>query len=716
MAHFRFIAILVVIEFLLGCQPANQNKSWNFKDPGKADADYEEFQYAQLSTLNLLNNSYTQTDTLTNEVGVSQEIAKDLIGHRDGPDGISDTGDDELFQSLNELEELVDEASLQKIVDYAANGGYGDMEKLQVEINIPTGEGLWCHEHRPAGHQDRVDFSITVSTRIATRFAKVFYKKVLDNQEELSKWKLIGDYVPADGKISFIVRWDDWRLVENGPLTIKVIAATAEGLKRCDSVTLDVSCEDSFPEINVLQPTTNNAQAVVDPIDVRIEVSNKRDQQIPLIASCNYGVQDKVVAYLGDGFNEFSLIPSEIFDASSIEDDFPRCFLKVTYKSHIFEEQKSTYVGCYYFQRAKQKLEVEAPKAVIYDEDYIWSMRDKLRIDRIPKDNFNQVKTINTIGDHFSMASTDERVYVCCQSGLLTLDKDSGEEVHENSDFDAKSCNVLVAPDGNPIVVYGGIDNDGWYIIAYEEEGRVIRWKDFAPFDDVARNRSVMWQDELVLAPSDDGPSNKPKLSFFNYKTGLYRSLELDVQTGNMGGFNAVYENGDVLLVVARYQTSYDGPNEAEGYLMMIERDGRVVWEGGRGFGGVPSFWLVERILSGNDGTLCITYNLNHTDRLTQIFGEEGAILYETTGEVVAYRNGKLLYKRYPGFWGMMFTLKDISGGIEEVFWHYYFKGEFVDHVDEIASEIDAQGRVFLFTYNRIVGDDTPGTILELIP
>lgn len=87
--------------------------------------------------LDFLNDSETSFDLLDHEVGLDRRAAGNLIGHRDGGDNEFGTSDDDLFNSIEEVDSVrwVGPSALHKLADYASLLGF-----------VPTGGdylGTW---------------------------------------------------------------------------------------------------------------------------------------------------------------------------------------------------------------------------------------------------------------------------------------------------------------------------------------------------------------------------------------------------------------------------------------------------------------------------------------------------------------------------------------------------------------------------------------------
>jgi phosphatidylserine/phosphatidylglycerophosphate/cardiolipin synthase-like enzyme len=93
---------------LLGCRGEVEEESPDGEldtafPTGKADSPYSECVLDHIAAY--LNNPQVTFDTLKDE-GVHSRAAANLIGHRDGPDGLPVTGDEDLFDTIEEVDDV----------------------------------------------------------------------------------------------------------------------------------------------------------------------------------------------------------------------------------------------------------------------------------------------------------------------------------------------------------------------------------------------------------------------------------------------------------------------------------------------------------------------------------------------------------------------------------------------------------------------------------
>jgi hypothetical protein len=130
----------VVTSSLVACVSGSQaelNGGWvAAQEPSMSTID--------LGVLELLNHPTTTLEVLDVDVALDKRAARNLIEHRNGPDGVVDTDDDDLFNTLAE-------------VDSVAWVGQTSLEKLAVWVESQG----WLHgAHDSLGVYDGVHFTV----------------------------------------------------------------------------------------------------------------------------------------------------------------------------------------------------------------------------------------------------------------------------------------------------------------------------------------------------------------------------------------------------------------------------------------------------------------------------------------------------------------------------------------------------------------------------
>jgi len=100
-----------------GLMPTDDHSAARSIEEGSAEA---------LGMLAFLNDPSTTFELLDGPVGLDRRAATSITAHRDGPDGVVGTSDDNLFQTLEEVDSCwyVGESALTHIADWAALEGW----------------------------------------------------------------------------------------------------------------------------------------------------------------------------------------------------------------------------------------------------------------------------------------------------------------------------------------------------------------------------------------------------------------------------------------------------------------------------------------------------------------------------------------------------------------------------------------------------------------
>ncbi len=115
----------VVLSMLAGCLspvPVEQTE-----DIGGVYDDIEEGSAEALAVLALVNDKVVDFALLDDDVGLDRRAATNIIEHRDGADGTAATADDDLYETVAELDGIsyVGNSALNKLLIYAQTHGYG---------------------------------------------------------------------------------------------------------------------------------------------------------------------------------------------------------------------------------------------------------------------------------------------------------------------------------------------------------------------------------------------------------------------------------------------------------------------------------------------------------------------------------------------------------------------------------------------------------------
>lgn len=142
MAMLRTTTIVAFVALTLGC--ADVNDAYEAVD-GSAQALVLTGSPDGVGVIRLLNDPETDFDRLDVDAALNARSARTLMHHRNGPDGVLGTWDDELFTSIEAVDAVkwVGEGTLLRLLAFAGKAGY-----------VPAGDDL-------LGVYDRVPFSVS---------------------------------------------------------------------------------------------------------------------------------------------------------------------------------------------------------------------------------------------------------------------------------------------------------------------------------------------------------------------------------------------------------------------------------------------------------------------------------------------------------------------------------------------------------------------------
>lgn len=113
----------------------------SFGAAGKADSTFSGCELREV--LEFVNEDTTTIDVLKDEAGVHTKAAKAIHAHRLGPDGVEGTGDDDLFETLEELDNVtyVGPKALEAFANFVSDRCLNDLDKRPY-IDATTFAGL----------------------------------------------------------------------------------------------------------------------------------------------------------------------------------------------------------------------------------------------------------------------------------------------------------------------------------------------------------------------------------------------------------------------------------------------------------------------------------------------------------------------------------------------------------------------------------------------
>jgi len=171
MRGFRLFSGLFCSVTLLACGPAGDEELDSFgvaADEVTIDSDSPE----KAAVLALVNDPTVDQPLLDDDVGLDRRAATNIIAHRDGADATVGTGDDDLFDSIAELDGIsyVGQSALGKLLAYAQAHGYlpGTEAPTQAELDYAT----LALVNDPGVDQVALDDDVKLDSRAATNIVE----------------------------------------------------------------------------------------------------------------------------------------------------------------------------------------------------------------------------------------------------------------------------------------------------------------------------------------------------------------------------------------------------------------------------------------------------------------------------------------------------------------------------------------------------------------
>lgn len=112
---------------------------WDSIPTGKADGTIDPDSDEAKAVLLLVNDAAVDVDELDDDARLDARAARNIIAHRDGPDGIAGTDDDDSIDSVPELDDIgyVGRRAFERLVEYAVAQGY-----LELVVGTDDGESI----------------------------------------------------------------------------------------------------------------------------------------------------------------------------------------------------------------------------------------------------------------------------------------------------------------------------------------------------------------------------------------------------------------------------------------------------------------------------------------------------------------------------------------------------------------------------------------------
>ncbi len=129
MRPVRFLAGLISVSFLFACGEAPQKDVIvlvDHEEAGVLSSSLTEGSAEAVGLLNFLNDESTGFDTLDIEARLDKRSAAGLIHHRNGPDGVVGTWDDNRFDSVEEVDAVkwVGAGAINRMIGFAFENGW----------------------------------------------------------------------------------------------------------------------------------------------------------------------------------------------------------------------------------------------------------------------------------------------------------------------------------------------------------------------------------------------------------------------------------------------------------------------------------------------------------------------------------------------------------------------------------------------------------------
>jgi phosphatidylserine/phosphatidylglycerophosphate/cardiolipin synthase-like enzyme len=144
--RFRHLAALLSLAAVTACGDA---------DTGSETSNVTELPFAEgspeaLAVLALVNDRDVTFDELDNGVGLDRRAAEGILAHRDGADAVQRSMDDDLFDTLSELDGIsyVSTSAFTKLLEYATAQGYYDAQ-LAKELSAVFSPQPYDASHLP---------------------------------------------------------------------------------------------------------------------------------------------------------------------------------------------------------------------------------------------------------------------------------------------------------------------------------------------------------------------------------------------------------------------------------------------------------------------------------------------------------------------------------------------------------------------------------------
>ena len=233
-----------------------------------------------VGTLRLLNDANTTFDVLDKDVPLDRRAAKNLIAHRNGPDGVFSSSDDNLFDDLAEVTSVpqVGRKRLAKIAAFATKSGF-----------TPSGTDL-------LGHFDGVSFSVAEAQAVLD-FVNEASFTTLDVEVELDRRAATS--IVADRPFFSVLQLSESYFVGSGALTKLKVYTSLGQAGYGESCQSNSECTGSLFCNNIAHDAEPLVGRCADPAIAPATLGSSCEEKLP----CEQGlVCAGTTLYGGQGF------------------------------------------------------------------------------------------------------------------------------------------------------------------------------------------------------------------------------------------------------------------------------------------------------------------------------------------------------------------------------------------------------------------------------
>ncbi|MCO4747348.1 MAG: proprotein convertase P-domain-containing protein [Proteobacteria bacterium] len=183
--------ILLAVLALAACSP----ESANLDTVDEAGARVDESTPEAFGILALLNSASTTESVLDHDAELDARAARSLIAHRNGPDGVFGTADDDAFDDLAEVDAqyYVGSSAMHKLARFAANAGFvpggSDVVGTWEGVSFTMDEVTATLELANDGSEAELDIDVGLNSRAVQG---IFDARPIGDMNELADAYYVG--------------------------------------------------------------------------------------------------------------------------------------------------------------------------------------------------------------------------------------------------------------------------------------------------------------------------------------------------------------------------------------------------------------------------------------------------------------------------------------------------------------------------------------------